>query len=175
MLMLQSLQQTAHDHCHSYPLAKDHVYKSFYVDDCPAGADSPQEALELQNQLRNLLLKGGFDLRKWRSSSSEIMRSIPVELHEPSSLKDLTTENTSYSPKVLGIHWNSTNDVLYVSVGITTTEGNCTKRPVVSDIAKTFDALGWFSPTTIIMKIMMQRLWELKLEWDEEIPNNIQE
>ena len=97
MLMLQSLQQTAHDHCHSYPLAKDHVYKSFYVDDCPAGTDSPQEALELQNQLRNLLLKGGFDLRKWRSSSSEIMKSIPVELHEPSSLKDLTQ-------KILAIH-----------------------------------------------------------------------
>ncbi len=100
---------------------------------------------------------------------------MPVELNEPSSLKDLTTENTSYSPKALGIHWNSTTDVLYVSVGITTTEGNCTKRQVVSDIAKTFDALGWFSPTTIIMKIMMQKLLELKLEWDEEIPNNIQE
>ncbi len=61
----------------------------------------------------------------------------------------------------MGIHWNSTTDVLYVSVGITTTEENCTKRQVVSDIAKTFDALDWFSPTTIM--------------WDEEIPNNIQE
>ncbi len=123
---IQSLQQTAHDHGHSYPLAKDRVYKSFYVDDCLAGTDSPQEALELQNQLRNLLLKGGFDPRKWRSSSSEIMKSIPVELHEPSSLKDLTTENTSYSPKALGIHWNSTTDVLYVSVGISLLQSRTT-------------------------------------------------
>ena len=50
-----------------------------------------------------------------------------------------------------------------------------TKRQVISDIARTFDVLGWFSPVTILMKIMFQKLWELKLEWDEEVPHHIQE
>ncbi len=39
-----------------------------------------------------------------------------------------------------------------------------TKRGLVSDVAKTtktFDALGWFSPSTIKAKILMQQLWEL--------------
>ena len=64
---MQSLQQTAHDFGDSYAITKSRVKSSFYVDDCLAGADSPQEAIELYSQLRQLLLKGGFDLRKWRA------------------------------------------------------------------------------------------------------------
>lgn len=63
---VQALQQTAHDFGQDYPQANLHLFSSFYVDDCLAGADTPQQALQLQQQLRHLLLKGGFNLRKWR-------------------------------------------------------------------------------------------------------------
>lgn len=33
-------------------------------------------------------------------------------------------------------------------------------RILVSDIAKTFDVLGWFSPTIVKVKILLQRLWK---------------
>ena len=75
---IQALQQTAIDFESGYPVASKHVFSSFYVDDCLAGADSPQETIQLHRQLRNLLHKGGFDLRKWRSSSAEVMESIPT-------------------------------------------------------------------------------------------------
>jgi len=172
---IKSLQQTAHDHTQAYPIASSHVYKSFYVDDCLAGADTEQEALQLYHQLRNLLLEGGFNLRKWRSSSTEILESIPQELLDPSHTKSLTDESPIESPKALGIHWNSNDDCLYVSVGVTNTIEHYTKRQVISDIARLFDILGLFSPTTILMKILLQKLWELKLDWDEEIPVNIQQ
>ena len=48
-----------------------------------------------------------------------------------------------------------------------------TKRVLVSDVAKTFDALGWFSPAIIKVKILMQRLWELKIDWDDPLPAEI--
>ena len=66
-VVIKSLQQIANDHGHQYPIATSHVFKSFYVNDCLAGADTPDEALELHQELRNVLLKGGFNLRKWRS------------------------------------------------------------------------------------------------------------
>ena len=44
---------------------------------------------------------------------------------------------------------------------------------LVSDIAKTFDILGWFSPTTIKVKILLQRLWEQKVDWDDLVPDPI--
>ena len=43
----------------------------------------------------------------------------------------------------------------------------------MSDIAKTFDVLGWFSPSTIMMKMLLQKLWELKLGWDDSVPSSV--
>ena len=43
----------------------------------------------------------------------------------------------------------------------------------MSDVAKTFDVLGWFSPSTIKVKILLQRLWELKVDWDDPVPTVI--
>ena len=50
---------------------------------------------------------------------------------------------------------------------------NMTKRTLVSGIAKTFDVLGWFSPSIIKVKILLQRVWELKIGWDDLLPQNI--
>ena len=48
-----------------------------------------------------------------------------------------------------------------------------TKRALVSDIAKTFDALGWFAPSTIKAKILLQRVWESKIGWDDLLPSDL--
>ena len=45
----------------------------------------------------------------------------------------------------------------------------------MSDIAKTHDVLGWFSPTIIKVKILLQRVWETKVDWDDPVPPLIQE
>ncbi len=50
---------------------------------------------------------------------------------------------------------------------------NITKHVLVSDVAKTFDVLGWFLPSTIVVKILLQRLWELKIDWDYLVPPEI--
>ena len=67
-------QLTALDFSHNFPMAASHV----------------KHLLKLQQQLRDLLLKGGFDIRKWRSNSSAVMEEIPQELHDPSHVKFLT-------------------------------------------------------------------------------------
>ena len=145
---VQALQQSASDFGKDYPLAKDHVANLFYVDDCLAGADTPQEAVELQQQLRELLLQGGFDLRKWRSSSSTVMQAIPTNFHKPSQQKTLTEESNTQPQKALGIHWDATSDNMFIYVG-SLNQQTSTKRAIVSDIARTFDILGWLSPSTI--------------------------
>ena len=48
-----------------------------------------------------------------------------------------------------------------------------TKRILASDIAKTFDVLGWFSPSIIKIKILLQQLWELKICWDDPVPDSV--
>ena len=46
-----------------------------------------------------------------------------------------------------------------------------TKWLLVSDITKTFDVLGWFSPSIIKAKILLQCCWEQKLNWDDPVPS----
>ena len=48
-----------------------------------------------------------------------------------------------------------------------------TKRALVSDISKTFDVLGWYSPTIVKAKILLQALWSEKVEWDDPVPDAI--
>ena len=35
--------------------------------------------------------------------------------------------------------------------------------------------LGWFSPVIAAMKILLQRLWECKIDWDESVPQDIRD
>ena len=81
--------------------------------------------------------------------------------------------STEEYTKSLGIQWNASNDCFKLSVPSPTPLEVLTKRGLVSDVAKTFDALGYFSPSTILAKILMQQLWELKIDWDDHIPEDI--
>ena len=77
--------------------------------------------------------------------------------------------------KTLGIEWNAALDDFRLTIADPPPLDNITKRVLVSDIAKTFDVLGWFSPATIKVKILLQQLWEQKIDWDDSVPSSIQE
>ena len=51
---------------------------------------------------------------------------------------------------------------------------NLTKRMLVSDVSKVFDVFGWFAPVTIRMKILLQRVWERRVDWDSPVPEDSQ-
>ena len=76
-LAVRTLQQAAKDHGEGFPIASQHILRSFYVDDLLAGANTPEEATTLYSNLRNILAKAGFNLCKWRSSSDDVMSFIP--------------------------------------------------------------------------------------------------
>ena len=46
-----------------------------------------------------------------------------------------------------------------------------TKQVLVSDIARIFDILGWFSSAVIKVKVLLQRLWEEGIDWDDPAPH----
>ena len=81
-----SVKQNAVDYGVEYPLAERSVNTSFYVDDGLTGANSVQEAIELQHQLQDLFSKGGFLLRKWNSSDPQAIQRLSADV------KDTKTE-----------------------------------------------------------------------------------
>ena len=44
---------------------------------------------------------------------------------------------------------------------------------MASAVARLYDALGWFAPATLQIKILLQELWLLKLGWDDPIPMDV--
>ena len=159
------LQQTADDHCDPDSKAHWHIHQSFYVDDLLAGAETVEEAVQLFLDLRKVLLKGGFELRKWRSSSSQVLDRIPLDLQEAIPQKEMVDSHSATYPKALGIVWNSREDVLAVQVQLPD-QFRSTKRGVSSDTAKSFDVLGWLAPFMLRMKVLFQDMWREKVDWD---------
>ena len=138
-----SVKQKALDFALDYPQAVDAVEKSFYVADGLTGAESIEEAIELQGQLQALFSEGGFLLRKWNSSVPTVLQHIPFELREIQSTHSIPSPD-EYT-KTLGIEWNASMDHFCLTVAKLPPLQQVTKRVLVSDIAKTFDVLGWFS------------------------------
>ena len=168
-----AVKQNAIDLAHKYPLAAKAVDDSFYVDDGLTGADSTEEAKQLQKQLHNLFSQGGFLLRKWNSNDPAVLQHLAPELKDART-KHAITDVETYT-KTLGIEWNSDSDHFRLTIADLPPLTNVTKRLLVSDIARTFDVLGWLSPAIVKVKILLQRVWESKVDWDDPIPQQIKE
>ena len=167
------LKQNAIDFGSQYPKAAQEVETSFYVDDYLGGANSQQEAIQLQGEMHTLMLKGGFLLRKWSCSDPHVLESIPTDLRD-SEASVILSHSDQYT-KTLGIEWNASCDHFRVHVTELPPIESMTKRSLVSDVAKTFDALGWYSPTIVKAKILLQMLWIAGVGWDDCVPNAILE
>ena len=163
-----SVRQNAQDHALVYPLAAKVVEDSFYVDDGLTGADSIEEAIELHAQLQTLFDKGGFLLRKWNSSEFAVLQHIEPELQDQQSIRNIS-DHDEYT-KTLGVEWNAKFDHFRLTVADLSPQHSWTKRALSSDIAKTFDVLGWFAPVIVKAKILLQHLWEKGLGWDDTVP-----
>ena len=142
------------------------------MDNLLGGSDSVEGALKLFKDLTGMLAKGGFLLRKFRSSHSQVLEGIPPDLQEPMPSLDLVDLHSSHYPKALGLAWDSRNDTMSTAVQLPK-HFTSTKRGVISDVARTFDVLGWITPVIILMKVLFQKLWELKVDWDEQVPDQL--
>ena len=172
-LATQVLRQLALDHQKEFPEAAELILTSFYVDDCLTGADDLQGATKIREALNHLLSKAKMTLRKWRSNSKELKASIPEELLEKEGFQLISAPAACH--KALGVHWDTALDSLHVATPVLNETNVPTKRQVLSDVARTFDVLGWFSPVTVFLKILLQRVWHLGLEWDQLLPPELAE
>ena len=168
-----AVKQNAIDFAQEFPLAARAVEKSFYVDDCLTGADDIKTAASLLSQLQGLFARGDFLLCKWNSNEVTVLQGIAPELCECGDVHSISDTN-DYT-KTLGLEWNTVTDQFRLTVSDFPATEVVTKRILVSDIAKVFDVLGWFSPATICMKILLQRLWEQGVDWDDSVPKEIEE
>nr|XP_033339068.1 uncharacterized protein LOC117227701 [Megalopta genalis] len=127
-----------------------------------------EEIISIRDEVIDLLHHAGLNIRQWASNCPTILQGLPegsvnvkLEAHDDKTLK------------TLGVAWNSLEDSIVYSVTPIAVDTRVTKRTILSNIAKIFDPLGLLGPVIITAKLIMQKLWQVKLDWDESVPHNI--
>ncbi|XP_058827824.1 uncharacterized protein LOC131687748 [Topomyia yanbarensis] len=168
----RTLQQLADDEGVAYPIAEPILRKGFYVDDCLGGEQSVEKAIQLRDELIELLQKGGFSLRKFTSNKLEVLHGLSPEQVGTQSSLTFTSQETV---KTLGVGWEPEHDMLRFESNVKHPEDVATKRSILSSISQLFDPLGLIAPVVIRGKLLMQELWLMQSEWDQPVPTIIKE
>ena len=162
---LQHIAKDAPDHVSKE--AKESILKAFYVDDLMKSVDDENTAIELAQELIDVLKQGGFSLTEFVSNSRDVLNSLPNEKLAKGLLNlDLFNDDLPYE-RALGIVWNTHQDTF--GYKIKANEQPCTKRGILSIIFSIYDPLFLVSPAIIRAKKIFQQTCLLKLGWDEPL------
>ena len=142
------LENTIQNHLGEYNSAiASKIKDDIYVDNLVTGTDCEEDAINLYTELKQIFQNASMNLREWISNSQRVNDNIRSE----DRLKDKVL-------KVLGIVWNTVKDDLQISTKqIDSIQPATTKTEVLATSMSTFDPLGWLTPSTIEMKIFLQK------------------
>ena len=135
----------------SHPAAVNLITRDSYVDDLISSAGDEVELRETTNEADYILNKHGFQVKRWIFSQEG--------------------EET----KVLGLPWNPSTDSLVLrpffdgDLNVQT----CSKRQFFSYVMALYDPLGFLSPLTVQLKLVLRRLAGTVKGWDDLIPTEM--
>ena len=169
------LRKTAEIHQEEFPSVYEVISKDTYVDDCMSGAQSWNESNQIQDEIKVVLATGGFELRDFTVSGKD-----PPE--------ELTKDGKSIG--TFGVRWYSKNDEIGLDIkalnfakkvrgrkaeAITEVPGDLTKWHCASKLGEIYDLPGFATPLVAGMKMDLHELNVRKLDWDDILPNNLQQ
>jgi len=180
-----ALKKTAEMAGEEFPNASVTIKNNSYVDDIIDSFDNKAKATEMTEQIDSVLKKGGFEVKKWIVSGQPVEDEMQV-----CSTKSNGDERKTTST-VLGVIWDVSRDQLRYKVKLNFSQRHrkvrlesdveedelleklpevLTKRILLSQVNGVHDPLGLATPFTVKAKILLRRLNELMLDWDDSIP-----
>ncbi|XP_066600086.1 uncharacterized protein [Prorops nasuta] len=139
------------------------IQDDFYMDDLLTGSDIRQGATQLARQIAGILKMYGFELRKWVAN---------FDLESGQEMRNQEMQLVQNDCKTLGVYWEPKSDTLKYKIQLKSA-GRITKRSILSAIAQIFDPLGLINPIIVKAKLIMQNMWQAKLDWDETVPPSV--
>ncbi|OXA44279.1 DNA-binding protein HEXBP [Folsomia candida] len=133
------------------------LLKSLYVDNCVTSLDSIEEYEEFRTHATSIMADAKMELRQWERTAVDV----------PDAKQQLT--------RVLGLKWDKVQDELFVDIPKVELQlqGKLTKRVILSLVQQIFDPMGYLSPATLVPKLMLQKTWESKKTWDEDLDDTL--
>ena len=108
-----------------------------------------------------------FYLRKWRTNDANFKKLI-----SETSQNDIKPEN------ILGVLWDEIDDILifdFKEIAELSQTLSATKKNILKIFAMFFDPTGILQPLVISLKILFQKVYKEKFDWDEVISEELQE
>ena len=138
-----------------------------YLDDIFVGDnDAKTVAKELKNLIQ-VLQEGDFPAQKIVSNNTQVLKDLDESQKGPEDVH-----------KYMGQIWNLKNDRITLNFKrdkIISTEKLFTKRECLSQMMSLYDLTGIVQPYHLKAKLIFQKSCELKIGWDEELPDPLQQ
>lgn len=167
-LATRCLKQIALDNMNNFSVESNIILTDFYMDDLLTGAADRESLNKVRRTLTNLLAGYGFEIRKFQSNDKQLLDQLGSDCDSDY----IITEDSS--TKALGISWKPSLDCFeYKSNNVQPKIAIISKRSILSCISKIFDPLGLLGPITIRAKLIIQKLWQLQIGWDESLPSEL--
>ncbi|XP_073718037.1 uncharacterized protein [Misgurnus anguillicaudatus] len=161
-----ALQKHVIDHSQPGEDTRISVEKSFYVDNCRQSFASPDTARNLVDKLCSLLTSGGFELRQWASNDPSVISHLPADIQSQNSILWISEGHSDAQESTLGLHWTCHSDTLSYKQRKPDRQVP-TMRTIYQILARQYDPLGYLIPFTTRAKVIVQRLWDKRRDWDD--------
>ena len=134
-------------------LIKNH----FYVDNLLLASNQVKVLPKLIKDINEIMQAGGLPLREWSSNNPEFLVSLNEE-----------EKCHSGEVKVLGYLYDPQEDFLRLENDSLNVNAS-SKSQVLSSLASIFDPIGVFSPVLLPGKLLIRKMCQLSLDWDQEL------
>ena len=164
-LLSATLREHADRHKGTFPTAAPLVDSNTFMDDFAAGSENDNGEITTYYELKALMKLINFPLAKWASNSEQLKAIWRAE-----------GQDTEVQTEVLGVSWNTETDCFSFDPGTITRnlpEGPTTKRRLSQTTARFYDPLGFYSPVSVVGKLLFQDMWCRGIDWNELLPADL--
>ena len=141
------------------PDVKQAIEGKFYMDNFLISLSNVDELIELSKRVIS-----GFRLTQWVTNSFAISSSLPKTEISPKLVSPAVE-------RALGMIWYNNQDKLTFKPA--TKDYPNTKPGILSLVSSVFDSLGDLAPSLLEPKLILQKLWKLKISWDEQTSKDL--
>ena len=163
-----ALRKTAEEGASENERAAAAIKDNSYMDDICDSVHTVDDARQLTEEIDNILENGGFKIKEWLSNE-QLQKNTASQPQNDMQVKQLQQGSED---KVLGVAWNSANDNLSFVTKVQC-DNPSTKRKILSQVAKVYDPIGFATAFLIQAKIGLQELWQMGVDWDDDLPAEI--
>jgi len=150
------LAATIYHHLKKYKRVYRKLFRNIYSDNMTTGFETLEEAKLFFQEIIAIFRAAGMNLRQWNSNDEIFLQGIPTVLRDH-----------NINIKVLGIHWNTRNDIYRIPAPKEFDFHHpTTLRRVLKSTSQAFDPMGWAAPITITARTFIQKLHSQKKDWD---------